>query len=110
MKTPKTVSVAVLLLVGIVAAPSVNAQEASDRSEFKVAFTFNPDSSANEIYSSLQRVARDVCEFHGSKSLKLRKYEKDCAKEIVNNGVARLGRADVAALHNGSFAAADTRG
>ena len=109
MKTPNTVSIAVLLLAGIFAAPSVNAQEAG-RGEFQVAFTFNPDSSASEIYSSLQRLAHDVCEFHGSKSLKLRKYEKDCARQIVDNGVARLGRADVAALHHGSFAAADTRG
>ena len=107
MKTPRTASIAALVIAGILSAPSVYAQEVR---EMQVAFTYKPSDSAKDIYSDLQRTAREACEVHGSRALYLRKYERACEKKVIENGVARLNRADVAAIHTGVYASNDTRG
>jgi hypothetical protein len=107
MKTPKALSVAALVAAGIFAAPAARAQ---DLREVAVAFTYNPDDSAKDIYSDLQRTARNACTFAGVRPLYLKKYEHACEKKVIESGVQRLNRADVAAIHSGVYASNDTRG
>ena len=106
MRTPKALSVAVLIAAGIFSAPGAQAQERL----VEVAFTYNPSDSAKDIYSDLQRTARDACRIRGAKALYLKKREQACEKQVIENGVTKLNRADVAAIHAGVYASNDTRG
>jgi len=96
MKTSKTLPAAFLLAVSTLAAPAALAGEPQT---VRAAFSFNPAASAAEIYADLERTARRACEFNGTRSLNMAEHEKACVKEMVANGVAKLGRQDVAAAH-----------
>ncbi|MDP3738628.1 MAG: hypothetical protein Q8R02_14630, partial [Hyphomonadaceae bacterium] len=89
------------------AAPAAFAER---QSEVRVAFTYNTADTAERIYADLERTARDACDFKGSNSLQIRKLERACAKGMIDQGVTKLQRADVAALHNGGFTATGSRG
>ncbi len=82
------------------------------RETIQARFAFEPNEPADAIYSDLVRTARRACELPGARSLKLTRHERACIGEMVDDGVAKLGRADVVAMHNGYFATATagTRG
>ena len=107
MKTSKALLATILIAAGILSAPAVHAQ---DMRKMEVAFTYRPGDSAKEIYHDLQRTARQACQVHGVRALYLKKYQRTCEKKVIENGVARLNRADVAAIHTGVYAGNDTRG
>ena len=94
----------------MLAAPAALAD--GPREEVKTRFAFNPKDPAVEIYSDLTRTARRACDLPGTRSLNMVRVEQACIKEMVEDGVAKLGRADVAAVHNNYFATASagTRG
>jgi hypothetical protein len=110
MKTRTTLTAALVLATAALAAPAALAD--GPRQSIQARFAFNPSESAIEIYSDLTRVARRACEVNGTRSLNMLKHEQACVREMVQDGVTKLGRADVAAVHNGYFATANagTRG
>ena len=110
MKTPNALTAAFVLASAVLAAPAAFAE--GPRETIHARFAFNPDQPAAEIYSDLTRTARKACELSGTRSLHIVKHEQACMKEMVEDGVAKLDRADVAAVHNGYFATANagTRG
>lgn len=110
MKTTKGLAAAFIFASAVIAAPAAFAD--SQKESVNARFAFNPGEPAAEIYSDLVRTARRACEVHGTRSLNMVKHEQACTKEMVQDGVSKLGRADVAAVHNDYFATANagTRG
>lgn len=110
MKTPNGLTAAFILASATLAAPAAFAE--GPQREISARFAFNPDEPAAEIYQDLNRTARRACELSGTRSLKVAKHERACVAEMVQDGVSKLGRADVAAVHNDYFATANagTRG
>lgn len=104
MKTLNTLTAAFILGIAGLAAPAALAD--SPRETIEARFAFNPNDPAAEIYSDLTRIARRACELSGTRSLNMVRLEQACVREMVEDGVAKLGRADVAAVHNGYFATA----
>jgi D-aminopeptidase len=101
MKMFKALPAAFALAVSALAAPAALAEPQT----LRAAFTFNPQAPAAEIYAGLERIARRACEFSGKRTLKMTQHEAACANEMIADGVAKLGRQDVAATH-----AANARG
>jgi hypothetical protein len=92
--------VALSLNVAAATASEASAQTAHEnRSEFKVAFSFNPNASPDGIYASLRTKADGVCRTHGPRSLRQVEQDRACAEKLLTSAVNRVGRADVAALH-----------
>jgi len=110
MKTPNAITAAFILASAVLAAPAAFAD--GPRQTIEARFAFNPAEPAAQIYSDLTRTARRACELSGTRSLHMVKHEQACMKEMVQDGVAKLDRPDVAAVHNGYFATAHagTRG
>ena len=105
MKTPNGLTAAFILASAVLAAPAAFAD--GSKEPVHARFAFNPNDPAAEIYSDLTRTANRACELSGTRSLNMIKIEQACAKEMVQDGVAKLGRPDVAAVHNGYFATAN---
>ncbi|HVY88004.1 MAG TPA: hypothetical protein VG942_04000 [Hyphomonadaceae bacterium] len=98
MITPKLLPVALLMMAGATGAPSALA-EAPATTELKVEFTYQTGAPASVIYADLERTARDACRASGTRSLRQQLQEKACARDLLNSAVTRVGRADVAQLH-----------
>jgi UrcA family protein len=77
---------------------------------FDVAVSYNPGDSAERIYSDIRSAARDACAVRGKRPLSAQKIELACRNQVIGEAVAKIGRPDVAAIHNGHYAATDTRG
>lgn len=110
MKTSSTLTAALILATAALAAPAALAD--NSRESFQVRFAFNPNDPAAVIYSDLVHTASRACEAHGTRPLNMIRMEQSCTNQMVEDGVAKLGRADVAAVHNGYMATANagTRG
>lgn len=112
MKTlhSKTLPIALIAMAASFAAAP--AAFADNRREVRVAFAYNTADTAEHIYADLERTARNACDLHGARSLQIRKAERACVKEMVDEGVGKLQRSDIAALHKGGPAtpAAGNRG
>ena len=104
MKTPR-LAIALVAMAASFAAP---AAFADPQREVRVSFAYKTADTAENILSDLERTARDACEFPGSRSLQMHRLELACVKEMVVEGVAKLNRADIAALANGQYG--DARG
>ena len=99
LKTPgKASMVALLLVAGAFLTP--NSASAESR-EIRVSFSYNKAAPAERIYSDFRRTAVRACKEDSLRPLSLRKAEAVCAAELMNKAVAKLGRADVAMLHQG---------
>lgn len=108
MKTPYLLPVAMLMLAGPLAAQPAAAEPPLKTIEAR--YAYNPADSAQKIYSGLKRTAHYACRYEGVRPLAMLKHEAKCVKEMLDDGVAKMGRADVALIHNRSFAVADSRG
>jgi hypothetical protein len=110
MKTPNGLAAAFILASAVLAAPAAFAD--GPRETVEARFAFNPKEPAVQIYSDLNRTAKRACELSGTRSLNIVKHEQACIREMVQDGVTKMGRADVAAVHNDYFATANagTRG
>ena len=110
MKTPKGLTAALIVASAVLAAPAALAEH--PQKEINARFAFDPGDPAAKIYHELNRTARRACELTGTRSLNVVKHEQACTAEMVQDGVTKLGRADVAAVHNDYFATASsgTRG
>lgn len=65
----------------------------------KATLSYNGDAPASQIYKRLSAQAERVCKTHGPRPLALRKYDKECADQVVDAAVKRIARTDLAAVH-----------
>lgn len=109
MKTSNTKMLAVgfLVLIGATTAAPLSQAETVGTKRVSTAFAYDPAAPAEKIYSDLQATAHKTCKHGSSPLLVLRKYEKQCAAEMVDSGVAQFGRADVGQLHKGRITVAN---
>ncbi len=103
MKTPK-LTAALIVASAMFAAPVAFAEPANQSVDAR--FVYNPDAPATKIYADLNRTAKRACELPGTRSIHMQKHERVCMQEMVQDGVNKLGRSDVAAVHNGYYATA----
>jgi UrcA family protein len=110
MKTPNGLTAALIVASAVFAAPAAFAEH--PQKEVKARFAYDPADQAVKIYDDLNRTARRACELTGTRSLNVVKHERACTAEMVQDGVNKLGRSDVAAVHNDYYATASagTRG
>lgn len=94
------------VLVAAVLGPNPGAAQAA-RETIKVPFAYHPADTAERIYSHLQAVAHNACADRSSRSLRLAWDENACASDLLARAVARIGRSDLAALHQAQGAAKD---
>ena len=89
--------VALLLMAGGLATPSASADKSRT---ITGVFSFDRNAPVETIYASLQRRAERLCAMPGIRQGYMRKYEAACVASVVASGVSRIGRADLAEIHN----------
>lgn len=104
MKTPYAIPVALLMMAVCLAPSSAHAQPPSKT--FEVRFVYNAKAPAAEIYSDLRQTAQKACDKLYLRSVMKRFANRACEREVVREGVALLGRADIAMLHKGPITVA----
>jgi hypothetical protein len=98
----KISAVALLVMAaGILAPHSASAQEART---FNAEFKYYKSQPAEKIYGDLRRQAHEACKEDTIRPISLRLAEAHCAADLLDKAVAKLGRADVATLHQGAMA------
>jgi UrcA family protein len=104
MKTPTfklyAAPVALLLMAGVLATPTASAETAPHGYRMvQSAFHFNPEAPADQIYAKLRRLAERMCANPGPRPLSFRKIDKECVASAMEDGISRIGRTDIAAIH-----------
>jgi hypothetical protein len=97
----KMSAVALVLMAGAFLAPQ---NASAETREIRATFSYYQSSPAEKIYADFQRRASQVCKEDAIRPISLRLAEKHCAVEMLDKAVSKLGRADVAALHQGQMA------
>ena len=97
----KVSAVALVLMAGAFLAPQ---NASAETRTFRVAFPYYKSAPAEKIYTDFQRKADMACREDSIRPLSFRRLEKACAAELLDKAVTKLGRADVAALHQGQLA------
>ncbi len=93
--------VALLMMTIPLAAPKAFADPVNTSVRtFTAPFAYNPEAPAAEIYADLARTAHQVCTTPGPRPLSLRKVDEQCATDLLAKAVERIGRTDIAALHD----------
>ena len=91
MKTPtRWFAAAILTLVGATAAADTPVE-----ARIKV----QSDASAEELYRKLQIKARQQCRVNTVITYSRIALERACRREFMDNGVIKIGRPDLTALH-----------
>jgi len=93
----KLSAVALVLMAGAFLAPQTASAETR---EIRASFSYYKSAPAEKIYAEFQHRAAYVCREDSKRPISLRVAEKRCAEDMLNKAVTKLGRADVAALHN----------
>ncbi|MDP3738626.1 MAG: hypothetical protein Q8R02_14620 [Hyphomonadaceae bacterium] len=104
MKTPYTIPVALLMMAVFLGPASAHADTPGQT--FQVKFTYNAKAPAADIYSDLKQTARKACNKIYVRSAIKRHVTGACARQVVDKGVAMLGRTDIAMLHKGPITVA----
>lgn len=76
----------------------------ADTGDLRVPFSYDKSAPAEKIYSEFRVRAMMVCKEDSPRPISLRAAEKRCAADLLDKAVAKLGRADVATLHQGGTA------
>jgi hypothetical protein len=97
----KMSAVALVLMAGAFLAPQ---SASADTREIRAKFSYSKSAPAEKIYSDFQHRAAFVCREVDRRPISLRLAEKRCAEDLLNKAVTKLGRADVAAVHQGEMA------
>jgi hypothetical protein len=97
----KVSAVALVLMAGAFLAPQ---NASAETRTFRATFTYFKSSPAEKIYTDFQHKAYTSCKDDSNRPLSLRRMEKVCAADLLDKAVTKLGRADVAALHQGQMA------
>ncbi|MFT3725383.1 MAG: hypothetical protein QM773_17575 [Hyphomonadaceae bacterium] len=93
--------VALLMMTIPLAAPKAFADPVtSDVRPVTAAFAYNPAAPVSEIYADLARTADYACTTPGPRPLSLRKLDDQCAADLLAKAVERIGRTDIAAMHD----------
>lgn len=93
--------VALLMMSIPLAAPKAFADPVNTNMRtFKTAFAYNPAAPVDEIYADLARIADQACKTPGPRPLSLRKVDEQCAADLLAKAVQRIGRTDIAAMHD----------
>ena len=93
--------VALLMMSIPLAAPKAFADPVNTNMRtFKTAFAYNPAAPVDEIYTDLARIADQACKTPGPRPLSLRKVDEQCAADLLAKAVERIGRTDIAAMHD----------
>jgi UrcA family protein len=89
-----------LVMAGALAAPSASAEAARPGySTVHATFTYNTKAPAEQIYAQLRRLVDRMCANPSPSPLSLRMPSRACVAEAMADGVSRIGRTDIAALH-----------
>ncbi len=93
---------ALLMMTVPLSAPKAFAEEANRMtlSTITARFAYNPADPAAEIYADLAARAARVCATPGPRPISLRKFDRQCAADLLEKAVERIGRTDVAAVHD----------
>ena len=105
MKTPAfklyAAPVALLLMAGALATPTASAETAPNGYKtVQAAFHYNPEAPAEQIYTKLRRLAERMCSNPSPSPLSFRRIEKTCVDAAMQDGISRIGRTDIAAVHS----------
>ena len=105
MKTPSlklyAAPLALLVMAGALAAPSASAETApKGYRTVTAAFHYNPEAPAEQIYAKLRRLAERMCSNPSPTPLSFRRIEEACVDSAMENGISRIGRTDIAAVHS----------
>lgn len=94
--------VALLMMAGILATPNASADPAPGHHTVQAQFRYNADAPADQIYAKLRKTAERMCAKPGLRPLAFRKADAACVDSAMQDGVSRIGRTDIAALHSHS--------
>jgi len=66
----------------------------------KADFHYSRDAPAEQIYSELRSLVQSMCTTKGPRPLALRRSDQACMASAMKDGISRIGRTDIAALHS----------
>jgi hypothetical protein len=69
------------------------------RETFSIEFRYNSAVTVEQNYARFLRDVRDACSTPGPKPIAMIVQEKTCVQDVMDQLVARLGRADLASVH-----------
>ena len=92
---------ALLMMTVPLAAPKAFADGAkSELRTVEAKMSYNPAASAADIYADLAQEAHRACVTPGPRPISLRKYDAQCAADLLAKAVDHIGRTDLAAVHD----------
>jgi hypothetical protein len=94
------VPVALLMMAGTLATPTASADRASKRTTVQGYFTYDRNGPAETIYADLKRTAEKLCVYPGARHTLIRTYDQVCLASVIESGVSRIGRTDLAEVHH----------
>ena len=80
-------------------AASADAKQPGYRTE-QATFHYDADATAEQIYSKLRKLADRMCVTKGPRPLSLHQADEACIASAMQDGVSRIGRTGIAALHS----------
>ncbi len=102
MTMPKLLISAAMLLAAAISMPALTSSAARADTAAKgrqVKFVYHTMDSAERIYAHLRHTAAEACAEHGSRSLVQSRLEQNCADDLLERVVRRIGRTDLAEAH-----------
>lgn len=93
---------ALLIMAVPLAAPRAFAEggKTPDVTAITARFAYDPSAPAAEIYAGLAHRAQGACATPGPRPISLRKFDRACAADLLAKAVERIGRMDLAAVHD----------
>lgn len=91
---------AMLVIAGALAPPTATADQSPlTHRTVQAAFHYDADAPAEQIYAKLRTLVDRMCTTRGPRSLAVRRSDEACITSAMKDGVSRIGRTDIAALH-----------
>lgn len=92
--------VALLLMATGLAVPRASAEPTHQSRTVTARFAYDPSAPAGQIYADLQNFAERLCSETGSPPLFMHRHERACVATAMQDAIGRMGRIDIADLHN----------
>jgi UrcA family protein len=90
-----------LVLASALATPAASAEgKLHGYRTVQATFHYDADAPAEQIYGKLRKLADRMCVTKGPRPLWLRQADEACIASAMKDGVSRIGRTDIAALHS----------
>jgi hypothetical protein len=90
----KTAALAVAVMSGAGAATAEPVRET-----FSIEFRYNASVTVEENYSRFLRDVKNACTTPGPKPISMVMHERACVQDVMDQLIARMGRADLASVH-----------